>query len=427
MKIGTVILKELVHSSVSTTLALIAIVAATAGVTALLTSLELHDRRTDTILENKKQETEVRVAALQNDYRKIMKQMGFNVLILPKEQDLSDFYSESFATADMPEDYVKKLASSSIVTIRHLLPSLQAKITLKKYKRKVILMGIQAEVPIAGTDKKKDILQAVKPGTVVIGNEVHVSTGLSKGQTISILRREFTIADVHNERGNKDDITIWMNLKEAQELLKKPGRISAIHALECMCAWADIDKVRSEINKILPNTRIIEHANKALTRAAGRKRAAVEAELAIKAVATNRLRLREQREVFAARLIPVVIVAAGLWLSLLTFSNVSGRQYEIALLRSLGLSVTGIMRIFLLKALALGIAGAIVGSFGGILVGLMDFIRMRTMTVELFMLFFDWSVVLGTILAASGLSVLAAWAPVLHGCRKDPAVLLSRE
>lgn len=423
-----IIRKEMTHSAVNTALGVIAVLAASACVTASLTTIELHDRRTEEIVERKKVETETRVAKMEDDYRKIMKSMGFNVLILPKDQNLADFYSDSFAAKDMPEEYVHRLANSSVVTVRHLLPSLQMKIEWPEQNRKIILMGIQHEVPIAERGKMPDILDAVPPGEIVVGHEIHSSLGLKIGQAASILGREFKVHKLHVERGTKDDITIFMNLKEAQELLGKPGRINGIHALECGCAWADIGKVRTEISKTLPDTKIIEiDAGKALARAEARRRAAVEAEQAVDAVIRQRNELRLEREAFAARLIPVVVLISGLWLALLTFSNVKDRQYEIALLRSLGLSAWGVMKILLTKAILVGAAGAVIGVFVGIVAGLFGLIKDGSLDAAQFGSFVHYPVVLIIVAAASLLAGVAAWPPALYGCQKDPAVLLAQE
>ena len=64
------------------------------------------------------------MAKLKDDTRKAMLKLGFNVVILPKDQNLSDWYADDYASKYMPEEYVTKLANSRVVTVRHFLPSL---------------------------------------------------------------------------------------------------------------------------------------------------------------------------------------------------------------------------------------------------------------------------------------------------------------
>jgi hypothetical protein len=54
--------------------------------------------------------------------------LGYNLVILPKEQNIADWHSEDYSVTCMPESYADRLAASDIVSIRHILPSLQQKI-----------------------------------------------------------------------------------------------------------------------------------------------------------------------------------------------------------------------------------------------------------------------------------------------------------
>ena len=64
---------------------------------------------------------------MNDDYRKITKNLGFNVLILPKDQELADLYDKDYAEKMMPESYVDILVNARLITVDHLLPSLQRK------------------------------------------------------------------------------------------------------------------------------------------------------------------------------------------------------------------------------------------------------------------------------------------------------------
>jgi len=417
------IFKEFFHSRMNVALSITSVAVAACCLTASLASLRLHDLRTEEILTQKKKETEARVAKLQDDYRKIMKKLGFNVLILPEDQNLGDFYAKGFAEATMPEDYVYRLASNSIITVRHLLPSLQQKIWWEEQKRTVLVMGIRDEVPIAEKTPKTPLMEAVEPGTAILGYELAISGGIQTNDTIKLLGKTFRVAQIYNERGNIDDITIWLNLHEAQTLLGKEGQINGILALECACAWANIGKVRQEISKILPKTKIIESgANKALTRAEGRYRAAAEAEEALKEEENHRRELRREQENFAAVLVPAIILVCVIWLSLLSFSNVKERRYEIALLRALGMHSRGILCLFMSKAVIIGFFGSLIGGvIGPVLIALkthnMALLQTLIRPLELIIL----------VMGAMVLSTIAGWPPALYACAQDPADILREE
>ena len=92
--------------------------------------------------------TERQVAALDDEIRKITKAMGFNINILPSDQNLADFHANDFAEKTMPYEYVEVLANSpEILSVRHLRPALIRKLEWPEYQRQIILMGVSGVVP----------------------------------------------------------------------------------------------------------------------------------------------------------------------------------------------------------------------------------------------------------------------------------------
>ena len=128
MSLWRLVAKEILHRKLNFALALLSTVVAVGSLVGALTLLRAHDRRTEDIVAHKEAETQKQMEAMEDDYRKITKRMGFNVLILPKDQNLGDLYADDFASKYMPESYVNRIAESKIVTVRHLLPSLQQKL-----------------------------------------------------------------------------------------------------------------------------------------------------------------------------------------------------------------------------------------------------------------------------------------------------------
>ncbi len=244
MTFNKLIIKEILHRKLNFCLNLISVAVAVACVIGAVIFLRSHELNTKKIINQKEIETKQRVEKLEDDYRKITKKMGFNILIIPKNQNLNDFYADDFASKYMPENYVHLLANSKIVTIRHLLPSLQQKLKWPEKKRTIILIGTRGEVPNAYKSPLKPLKQPVKTGEIVLGYELHNSLNISTGDYVTLLGKKFVVAKTYGERGNKDDITVWISLKEAQQLLNKENKINAILALECSCAWADLAKVR---------------------------------------------------------------------------------------------------------------------------------------------------------------------------------------
>lgn len=427
------------------------------------TRLEDFDRKTEEVIAAKEDETRQRTAALQDDYRKIMKKLGFNLLILPKDQNLGDLFADDYAAKTMPEDYVHKLADSRIMTVRHLLPILQQKSKWPEARRTVILIGTRGEVPLIHRKPKEPMMTLVQRDSIVLGHELHHGLGLKVGDTTKLLGHDFTVAKCHKERGTKDDITIWLNLKQAQELLDKEGQINGILALQCVCSAGMIAQIRKEVATILPDTQVIEFQSKILIRYEARMRAAEEAKqalaqekanrarlrkgrqefaaksiadekanrtrlrdqrksYAVKAVAAerdSRDRLKRQREGFAAILVPLVCIAAVVWVGYMVFSNVRERLPEIGILRAIGFRRSQVFAIFLGKAVLVGVLGATLGCAGGFAIGVAAGAGAPAAAL------FDPTLLAAVLVLAPLLSALASWLPAMLAAQQDPAVVLT--
>jgi hypothetical protein len=465
MSIWRLVLREILYRKLNFSLAVVSVLAAVGCLVAELTILRVHDLQTEAIIARTEAETAVRVQErqaraadrlkqeqadidlrmkkLEDDYRKISLNLGFNVLILPKDQNLSDLFADDFASRYMPEEYVERLAKSPIVTINHLLPSLQQKLKWPEQERTIILIGTRGEVPLLKGGDKKPLLELVPPGKMVLGYELHRSLGkpVQVGDRLTLLGREFTVHKLHEPRGSKDDITIWINLKEAQELLGKKGLINAILALECNCSADRLDKVRAEIAGILPDTQVIERGSEALTRAEARNRAALEAseqrrraadraqrerrlaaleaQAEVDAVKATRAELRRQNEENAALPIAVIVAGCIVWLGVLAFLNVRERMAEIGIFRALGLGSGQVFTLFLSKAILVGLLGAVLGYAVGAVAG-WYWAKPGDIPLVLFQ-----PVVLASVLAAAPfICALASSMPALFAVRQDPAVVL---
>jgi hypothetical protein len=421
MSVWRLVLREIVYRRLTFGLGVLAVVVAVGCLVAVLTLLRLHDLRTEEVVAAKEAEAGKRGRQLDDDYRKINLKLGFNIQILPKDQNLGDLYADDYAARTMPEEYAERLAKSRVVTINHLLPSLRQRVTWPERKRTIILEGVRGELPITDQKPKKPLLDLVPPGHMLVGHELHASMGLGRGEKVLLLGKEFTVQKLLPATGSKDDITVWIGLAEAQQLLDKHGRINAILALECNCAARDrLGEVRKEIAKLLPDTQVIEKTSQALTRAESRNRAAAEARDMVQREKTARTALRQQREEFAAVLVPLVLLGCTVWIGLLAFTNVRDRAGEIGILRALGVGTGRVFGLFLARAVLVGLLGAVLGWAAGSLAGAWWGEEPATQGTALF----EPAQLLLVVLAAPLLCALASLVPALLAVRRDPAIVL---
>lgn len=447
MSVWHLIMREIRHRKGNFFLCLVSVTIAVAALVGAVNLLQADQLRTDEILASKEAEVrdnldakaeEVKQAGadLEDAMRKSMKGLGFNILVLPQEQDLAELHLTGVPSSTMPESYVDKLSESSVVTINHLLPSVTQKVRWAEKEMDVILIGTRGEVPIMHRNPKKPLLQAVPPGTIVLGHQVHTKLGLKPEDKVTLNGLELTVKEIHPERGTSDDVSAWIDLKQAQELLGMQNQVNAILALECGCAADQLAKVRQEVAAILPGTQVIERGSRALARTEARSKAAEVAEeslerekaageAAIALETKGRADLREQREGLMSILIPVVLIACGVWIGFLAYGNVRQRRDEIGILRAIGLRAPQILMIFLGKALLIGLVGAGLGYLTGFAlgVGLGDLPSTRETIGRLF----SFETLLISIIVAPVLSALASWIPALMAANQDPASILQAD
>ena len=403
---------------------------------------ELEDRvdQLKTAMKSVEDETAEELAQLEDETRRLMIGMGFNLMIVHKDTNMSDFWAADFAADDMPQEYVDRLAGDRRLTlVTHLVATLQQRITWQD--RKVLLVGYLPESTQSHMRKKSPMGYYIAPGAVLLGYEL--GNGRKAGEVINVLGKDFQIARVLPEQGSKEDITIAVHLKDAQEILGKPDRVNQIMALGCHCAESDLPNIREQLAEILPDARITEFRSIAVARAEQRDLVALKQQLILSemqanlkerekilaerkdilaGMAASRARIQRAMETLAGVITPLVVLAAAVWVGLLALANVHERRTEIGLLRALGKGSGMIASLFLGKAALLGMLGAAVGfMLGTWLTGLLG---VKALDVASGYFGIRYDVLLYALLGAPLLSAVASYLPTLSALVQDPAVVL---
>lgn len=386
--------------------------------------LRQYDAQTERIIQAKVDRTAEDMKKLEDDARKITVRMGFNMLILPEGQTLNGLYDEQAPPKYMPEDYATTLAREKVVTINHVLPMLTQSVKWPERGRKVILTGVKGEVYLQ-SDSQKPILSPVPPGTAVLGYELHKSMNIAKSDKIAFMGQEFTVSKLQDEQGSRDDVTIWMNLPEVQKLLDKGGQINGILALECDCQPERLANIRKEIASLLPGTQVIEFRSQALARSEIRMRTAQEAAQAIRLERENRQKLKDQRIAFGEIFIPIVILGAAIWVAFLMLGNARDRASETGVLRAIGLRSWQVIVMFLGRAVAIGLVGAVIGVAGGLAIA--AFWQGMPSWRDMLAMASPPDVYIAAVALAPLLAAAACWLPAYLAAKQDPAVVLQKE
>jgi len=343
--------------------------------------------------------------AARRETTRLMRDLGFNLRIIPRETEMERFWAAGFSAHTMPESYVYSLASHQGLSYAHLSATLQQKVSWRD--QDVILTGIAPEVAPPGR-QKPPMGFAIEPGTVYVGFELARKSGLKRGDQIDISGRTFTISRCLSESGSEDDIRIYGHLRDVQNLLHLENKINEIKALQCLCIvdGVNVDSLavlREQLTQVLPDAKVIM----------------------IQSIATARERQRVMAEKYFAFILPFVAVVSMVWIGVFALLNVRERAPEIGIMRALGYGSGRIALLFLGKAAMVGLSGAVLGFGVGTVLALEfgpEIFKVTAGTIKPTVSLLYWS-----LLAAPSFCALAAFIPATLAVAQDPALVLREE
>ncbi len=381
MRLAGLIAKEIRHRGGNFLLSTLGVIIAVAGVVALVS---LHD-------------------ASQRETRRLQRDIGFNLRIIPAATDLDAFYLRGFSQNTMPENVAKRLADRETIAYNHLVATLQREIQLDG--QSILLTGISKTMFPEG-QKRPPMSPTIEPGTAHVGHRVASRLGIAKGKPIQIQGQELRVVRVAPEAGTQDDIRVWVNLADAQAILQLPGQINEIQAIDCLCLSPSENPqelLRKEIEEIAPEATVAM----------------------LSKIATARARTRQMVEKFTAVAVPVLVVVGAAWVGFSALVNVRHRRQELGILRAIGYESGAIAGLVIGKAVVIGIVGAAVGF--GLGAGLAQFagpqiFEMTGKKISPDYGLLGWAVLLGPALAAA-----ASFVPAVLAVTQDPALTLREE
>jgi len=380
MPLLSLILRELRHHRFNAALSLLGLVAAVA----LLVVIRLLS------------------TAAERETRRVVRDLGFNLRIIPRETDPELFFATGYSDKTLPADAVQRLASGAqtFVSFNHLTASLERRIPIGD--REAILTGLGPAV-VGGGDKKQPMGFNIAPGKAHVGYLLARRLGAKPGAPLPVQGRLLTVEKVLVESGTDDDIRLFTSLPDAQAILNLPGRISEIKAIDCLCLTADQDpltQLRAALAKLLPEAQVLQ----------------------MRTMADARAKQRQTAERYSRFAVPLVLGIGAAWVGILAALNVRERRAELGLWRALGHGSGRIAALFLGRAALLGIAGAALGYLLGNAVGLHYGPKLYPVTAGGFAsepLLLGWALVVTPAFAA-----LAAFLPAMIAVAQDPAETL---
>jgi len=350
--------------------------------------------------------------------------LGANILILPKSATLQDYYSADMQEDDFPEEYVERLMLSDIQGLDNMSPRLSSPVEvagqsftltgilpMNEFKAKAAWQGagifarpencgtvVQAPLsPEAakGSLARKRVIETLQPDEVLIGNDVAVGAGLNEGNTLAMLGQNFTVTAVLPPTGTVDDSRIFGHLHTVQKLTGKGAVVNAIEVVGC-CNAINTGLVQ-KINKLLPEAKVVT----------------------ITQVVDTQLKTNRMMASLSLIFIAIIALIGGATIANYMYANVFERRREIGTLMAMGAGSAVVLRIFLLKALLLGLFGGLSGYIAGTATAVALGPRLAHVPVLPMPILLLWA--LGISVA---LSLLASFFPARRAARLDPCAAL---
>ncbi len=349
--------------------------------------------------------------------------LGANIMILPKSATLQDYYSSDMQDEEFPEEYVTRLATSDLQGLDNLSPKLSIPVEIQG--RRQTLTGILpknefqakaswagagvfsrpqgcgtvnvpgAEAPAKETLVRKRVIDTLTDSEVLLGADVAGSLKIKQGDTLSLLGKPFSVTAILPGTGTVDDSRIFAHLHAVQKLAKKGSVINAIEIIGCC---NEISKgLVQKINMLLPEAKVVTITQIVDTQ-----------------IKTNRMMSR-----LSVLFLGIIILVGGASIANYMYANVFERRREIGTLMALGAGSSVVLRMFLMKALVLGLGGGVMGYILGTVMAVVLGPRIAGVPV----LPITWLAPLA-IGVTTVISLVASYFPARRAARLDPTTAL---
>ncbi len=351
------------------------------------------------------------ITLTQAAYKEINRQMrnlGTNLIIHHKDMKTFDFIRDGFTNHTLPESYIEKISKADVVTVQHLIGSIYKPYELNGLS--VFVNGTMVAAQVSHSAKQSPMGTNIPRGKAFLGYAIAKELSLPKGATIKIRDMTFTIDKIFAPKENREDLMVYINLKDAQEIFNMENKVNVIRAIQCKVDCESgisiddrLNEIKNEIKPLIPEAHVYENSQNA----------------------DIREKTRNMMARFTNLIVPIILITSFLWISLVSFSNVKERRQEIGLLKAIGVSNSQLSFLFLSRAGLVGILGAVAGFFVGSLLSIYYGPQIFPDTGKSISIV--WNLLLYSPLIAITIAIMAAYIPTMIAANQDPAVVLKEE
>jgi ABC-type lipoprotein release transport system permease subunit len=315
--------------------------------------------------------------------------LGKNMLIVPEDTNLANFYALEYDDHTLPDDYPNRLMNSPLAQhVRGIQSTLFGNVVVGNTP-----LVIAGQPKLSQAMRWKSIPDAP---AVALGDSAARSLGLKINDTLQVEGQKLTVVEIARSLPDGLDMAMFTDLTLAQKILNKPGEINAINMGGCWCS-IDVPALAAKVELELPNTKAITVAG----------------------VLKSQQGTISTVKRYSKVLFLIAVLLIGGITVVLTTAQLRRQKREIGLLLAIGAPSWSITMLFVGMAGLIGLVGSLAGfALGG---------PMTQWVAEKFMgspLPASPDVFVTVFLTALLASLVAALLPALHSTRIDPTTTL---
>ena len=361
----------------------------------------------------------------EKEVSKQLSNLGANILVLPKEATIQNYYAADQNGGLLSEEHVAEIYLAGMAGIEQVSPRLN--VTTDVQGRMSAVTGIlpQAEVEalaswqattmfmnadssgccqranVASSDDlskpqaltEHRAIQNLDRNGLILGADIASQLHCQQADRLSLWGKLFVVKAVLPPTGTVDDGRIFAHLHEVQRLSGSGSNCNAIEIIGC-CEDA-AGSLLPQLQALLPDAKVVTISHVVQTQ-----------------VGVNQLMAKTSWIILV-----VVMVVGGVGLAGTIAANVRERRREIGTLMALGATPSQVRRLFLGKALLLGFASGMLGCAVGLAAALIAGPMWMGVAV---------APLAGTsllaVLIATAVALVAAWLPANKAAQLDPCI-----
>lgn len=298
---------------------------------------------------------------------KDLQTLGANVLLLPKGVTLQNYYAADLHGETLPEVHAGRLALANLEGVENISPKLclpaevngrtvtltgilpqsefQAKaawqsVTLFSNKhqgcKRACAKPKSSDDPSASLAERR-VVEKLGDSEALVGADIAELLNVKPGEKITVLGERLSLVGVLPRTGTVDDGRVFAHLHTVQRLAKAGEVVNVVEIMGC-CEDA-AGKLITRLAEMFPDVNVVTISN------------VVEAQVAV-----NRLMSR-----LSWLFLGILVVLGGVSMAGSMYANVRERRREVGTMMALGATPGFVSRLFLGKALLLGLTGGVCG------------------------------------------------------------------